>query len=127
MTRLFSRLKADQKLASTEKKKQSQADAAEAAESAADEIWKRKRGARQGSPPNVVVSSRRSAPEAPRDSIVILGVPSERKGGVEREPVFSARLRAVVKVLDGYGLLDGLSATERNALVADISVVLERH
>jgi hypothetical protein len=128
MTRLFSRLKADQKLASAEKKRQTQADAAKAAEAAADEIWKRKRGSRRGSPPTVVVSSRRNAPgDAPSGSIFIGGIPSERKGGVEKELVFSARLRAVVKVLDGYGLFDDLTASERNALITDISLVIERH
>jgi hypothetical protein len=127
MTRLFSRLKADQKQLASERKEQEQAAEAAEAEATAATIWTKRRGTLRSKPPTIVVSSKSAAPaDVPKNAIFLGGIKSEKRGGVEKEQVFSARLRAVVVVLDAWGLLDQLSDAERSALTADLSRVLER-
>ena len=127
MTRLFSRLKTDQKSASAERKAHEEAQEARRAEQQAEKIWSARRGTQKKKPPRVLVTSKSEAPkDTAANTIFIGGIASEKRGGIEREEVFSARLRSVVLVLDGWGLLDGLSDAERSGLVADLAKVLDR-
>lgn len=126
MTRLFTRLKADQKAASAQKKDEVEFEEGRLAEEAAAEVWTRHRG-RQSEPPKIVISSRQAAaPETPPNALFIGNIPSEKRGGIEKEQVFVARLRAVVRILDAWGLLGKLSEGERSSLVADLARVLKR-
>jgi hypothetical protein len=125
MTRLFSRLKADQKEVAEARKHQEQEREAQRVQDAAEKVWKRLRGRR--AKPQVVVSSRSAAPpKLPKDTIFIGGIPSERRGGVEKEVVYSARLRAIVLVLEAYGVLDELGGPERSQLIKELSSVINR-
>jgi hypothetical protein len=127
MTRLFTRLKMDQRNLGAERKERSEAEEARETEAVGAKIWSQRRGTPRSKPPQVVVSSRASAPaDVKKDAIFIGGIKSEKRGGVEKEQIFSARLRAAILVLDGWGLLDGLSDEERSNLVEDLAKVIDR-
>jgi histidine kinase/DNA gyrase B/HSP90-like ATPase len=127
MTRLFTRLKMDQKQLGAERKAQEEAEKARAAEETAKKIWSARRGSPRSKPPGVVVSTKSEAPEGTREGTIFIGgIKSDKRGGIEKEQMFSARLRSVVLILDGWGLLDGLDDAERSALVADLAKVLDR-
>lgn len=126
MTRLFSRLKADQKEASSQRKAADEEKEARDAEEAAKRVWTKHKGKRE-KPPKVVVSSKQSAaPGTSGDTLFVGGITVEgmKRGGIDKEPVVSARLRAVVMILDAWGLLDELSEAERSSLVNDIAGVM---
>jgi hypothetical protein len=126
MTRLFTRLKMDQKQLGADRKAAEEAAKAREAEQAAEKIWARRRGTPKSKTPRVLVTTKSEEPKGSRADIFIGGIASDKRGGVEREQVFSARLRSVVLVLDAWGLLDDLKDAERSALVADLAKVLER-
>jgi hypothetical protein len=126
MTRLFTRLKMDQKQLGADKKAAEEAARARAAEQAAERIWAARKGTPKKRPPRVLVTTKSEEPKGSRADIFIGGIASDKRGGVEREQVFSARLRSVVLVLDAWGLLDDLGDAERSALVADLAKVLDR-
>ncbi|HEX3464035.1 MAG TPA: ATP-binding protein [Candidatus Elarobacter sp.] len=127
MTRLFTRLKMDQKQLGADRKAFEETERARKAEDTAKKIWATRRGTPRSKPPGVLVTSKSEAPRDTRsDTIFIGGISSEKRGGVEKEEVFSARLRSVVLVLDAWGLLDELTDGDRSALVADLARVLDR-
>jgi hypothetical protein len=124
MTRIFSRLKADQRAAAAEKRALEDSQIVQRVEGSAAKQWSEKR---RGSAPTVIVSSKRSAPPGlPANSIFIGGIESGRRGGVERETVFASRLRAITVILDSFKVLDNLSDEERSDLLNAIAAVLER-
>jgi hypothetical protein len=130
MTRIFSRLKADQRALAAERKAHQQAEAAREAEDRARAAWKKRKGSAHKNPPRVIVSSRSARPaDADENTIFIGGVTGDtrvkRRGGVEREAVFSAQLRAIVYILDSWGLLEALDDAERSGLVNELATIID--
>ncbi len=126
MTRLFSRLKADQKAVAYDKKGQEETREAEILLQTAARMWSHRRNAPRAKPPEIVFSSSEEPPSSlPPDTLFIGGLPNKKKGGVESDIVFSARLKAALWVLDAHRLLDGLTEEERWLLVSDLSRAMD--
>ncbi len=121
MTRLFTRLKYDQKLGSVERREAEDLAFADKKIRDAEQDWREKRGA-NAQPPRIVISTRRERPlNISDDAIFIGGISGDKKGGIEKQPVAAARVRAIVLVLDAWGLLDNLNASERTQLVKELT------
>lgn len=126
MTRIFTRLKKDQQAVAALKKEDVAGETIEAVVASAGSAWSRHRGKRSA-PPEVLVSSKKTPPaDLKAGTIFVGGIPSERRGGIEREVVFSARLRALVQILEAHDLLQNLSDEERSSLIAEIAAIFER-
>jgi len=127
MTRIFSRLKNDQHAAGEQRKAEEEAKEAREAEEKAKRIWTDRRGSPRRSAPQVVLTTKQEPPSGlDANAIFVGGIESKKRGGVEREQVFSARLRAVVYVLDSWGLLDELTDEQRSVLVREVATILDR-
>lgn len=124
MTRLMTRLKADQKKATDSKREQHERTVAEAISARATELWRsRSDAAPRQRPPRVAVTSKQSSDV--HADIVIRGVQAPNRLAVDRDQVFNAQLRAIVLILDSYGVLEGLSESEKTLIVGDIAEVLQ--
>jgi histidine kinase/DNA gyrase B/HSP90-like ATPase len=126
MTRLMSRLKADQKKATAGKKDTKQRLLAETIDEFASSLWKTRKKSRRAHAPSVIVTSRSEDDIEEDADIVVTGVRAGKRGTVDRDVAFNAQLRGIVLVLDAHGLLEDLNEFSRSSVINDIAKVLKQ-
>jgi hypothetical protein len=117
--RVFNRLKKDQKDASTVRKEQQALADAEETEAYSHAVWHEENPGEE--PPDVILSARQSAPLGTSEDVIFVGGLVPR---IETDVVFSATLRSVMRILDGFGLLENVSEARKARLARALVRVL---
>lgn len=125
LTRIMSRLKADQKRVRDEKLEHDLLEEVESVDRTARGIWSARRADAGENAPSVVVTAKLPSRRTLFDqSTLYIGGVQGPAGNIEKDERLSATLRGLTLVLDAYGLLDDLSAETRAQLLSDIAAVL---